>query len=203
MCSSDLPQFQTFYIDRSQVEELRKLRQQAISRREEYTVYQHGQGEIGHASLDSDDDHLSSPVSSSSESHSSFEEEDDATAQLRSPENAEVVGHLEGERNQGGGDVGGRDESYQNELRTEPTGTGIVSLPPESNSNSTNKPAFSAWDVEFNSDTTATLNLNLVQKLTQKGRSYLTFSMDGKYLATASSLGIVSIFDSKTGKRIS
>ena len=180
---------------------MRELRQQTVSCHEEHTVYQHGQGETGHTCGDTDDDHLISPVSSTSECHSSSEEEDAVTDQLHNPENAEVVDHLEGERNQGGGGVGGSDQPYQNEIRA-PTVTGIVSPFPESNLNSTNKPGYSPWDVEFNSDTTATLNLNLVQKLTQKGKTYLTFSIDGKYLATASSLGIISIFDSKTGKRI-
>jgi len=173
---------------------------QTVSRHEEHTLRQ---GEIAHACRDTDDNALISPVSSTSEYHSSFEEEDAAIDRLHNLENVKEVGHLEGERDQGGGDVGERDEPYHNEITMGLTG--IVSLFPESNSTSTNKPGYSAWGVEFNSDTshtTATLNLNLVQKLPQKGRTYLTFSMDGKYLATASGLGIVSIFDSKTGKRI-
>jgi WD40 repeat protein len=84
-------------------------------------------------------------------------------------------GHFDGERNQEGG-----------ELTVEPT---LVSLSPESNSTS---------------NTTAALELNLVHKLTRNGRTYccLAFSGDGKYLATASRSCVVSIFDSKTGKRI-
>jgi len=174
-------------LDRIQVNELRELRQ-TVSCREEHTTC--GRGEIT--------DPLTSPVSSISEYHTSFEEEDAATDRLHNPENAEVV---EGERNQGGGGGGG-DEPYQNEISEAPTVTGIVSPSPESNSTSTNEPEYSPWDIELNSDTTAALNLNLVQKWTQKGRTYLTFSKDGKYLAAASSLGFVSIFDSKTGKRI-
>jgi len=81
----------------------------------------------------------------------------------------------------------------------EPTITGIASL---SITDSPSKPQYSAWDVQFNGDTKTALNLNLVHKLTQKGTTYLSFNMDGKYLATASVLGIVSVFDSKTGKRI-
>jgi len=143
---------------------------------------------------------LISPVSSTSEYHSPYEEEDVVTDRLHNPENAEVVGQLEGERNQGGG--GGRgDEPYQNETSEGRTVTGTISLSPESNSTST-KPEYSPWDIESNNDTTAALHLNLVQKWTEKGITYLTFSMDGKYLATASSFGIISIFDLKTGKRI-
>jgi len=182
------------YLDRSQVNELQELRQ-TVSCREEQTV-QHGQGEIGNAFRDTGDNALVSPVSSSSEYHSSFEEEDFASDRGHNPENAEVV---EGKRS---GDVGERDGSYQNETNEGlAVTTGIVSLSFESNSTSTNKSGYSPWDIELNSDTTPALNLNLVQKWTQKGRTYLTFSMDGKYLATASDLGI-SIFDSKTGKRI-
>jgi len=152
-----------------------------------------------HACRDTDDNPLIPPVtvSSSNRYHSSFEEEDDVDL-LQNPENAKEIGHFEGERIQEG------DDGACNEIIVEPTPTvsGIVSLSPESNSTSTNKPAHSAWDVEFNTDTTASMKLNLLHKLTQKGRTYVTFSADGKYLATASSLGIVSIFYSKTGKRI-
>ena len=179
-----------------------------VSCREEHTVFQHkhGQGESGesaHACRDTDDNHLISPVSSSSEYHSLYEEEDAATDRLHNPENAEAVGQLEGERNQEDGGGGGQgDEPYQNETSEAPTVTGTVSLSPESNSTSTNKSEYSPWDIELNNNTTSALHLNLVQKWTQKGITYLTFSMDGKYLATASSLGIIFIFDSKTGKRI-
>jgi len=172
---------------------LRELRK-TVSCREEHTVSQHGQGEIA--------DPLISPISSSSEYHSSFEE-GTVTDQLHNPAN--TVGKLEGEGNQRGGGGGGRgDEPYQNEISEGPTVsvTGIVTPSPESNSTSTSNPGNFPWDIEFNGDTTAALNLNLVQKWTQKGRTCLTFSMDGKYLATASSLGIISIFDSKTGERI-
>jgi len=178
-------------LDRNQVNELRELRK-TVSCREEHTIYQHGQGEIAHARRDNT---LTSPISSSSEYHPSFEPEDAVTDRLHNPENAEVVGHLEEESDQ---ESGGGDE---NEIGESPTVTGILSPSPESTT-FTNKPGYSPWDIEFNSDTTAALHLNLVQKWTQKGRTCLTFSMDGKYLAAASSLGIVSIYDSKTGKRI-
>jgi WD40 repeat protein len=56
--------------------------------------------------------------------------------------------------------------------------------------------------VEPNSNSTAPLNLNLMHKLTLEGEKRVAFSMDGKYLATASSSGVVSIFDMRTGKRI-
>ena len=172
---------------------MRELRQ-TISHREEHTDCQHGHREITHSAYrDTDDRSLVSPVSSSSEYHSSFEDEDAATDRLNDPENVEEVGQFEGERKQDGGD------GPDNQITTI---TGIVSLSPESNSNSTNEPGYSTWDVEFSSNTTAALNLNLVHKLTQKGITYVAFSMDGKYLATASTSGIVSIFDSKTGKRI-
>jgi len=80
--------------------------------------------------------------------------------------------------------------------------TSPLSLQPEANIPPANKPVFSAWDVEPNPSSTATLNLNLVHKLTIKGMKRVTFSMDGKHLAAASSLGVVSIFDTRTGKRI-
>ena len=172
------------FIDRIQVEELRELRQ-TVSRHEEHTTH----------SRDTDDRSLVSAVSSSSEYHPSFEDEDAATDRLNDPESAKKVGQFKGERDEEGGD------GPDNQITVEPTVTGIVSLSPESNSTSTNNPGYSAWDVEFSSNTTAALNLILVHKLTQKG-SFVTFSTDGKYLATASILGIVSIFDSKTGKRI-
>jgi len=173
---------------------LRELRQTA-SRREEHTVCQHGQGEITHSACrDTDDGSLISPISSSSKYHSSFEDEDAATDRLHDPESTKEVA-FNGERDEEGGD------GPDSQITVEPTVTGIVSLSPESNSTFTNKPGYSAWDVEFSSNTTAALNLNLVHKLTQKGLTYVTFSMDGKYLAVASRSGIVSIFDSKTGKR--
>jgi len=183
----------TTFLDRSQVEELRELRQ-TISRREEHTlVCQHGHGEITHSACrDTDDSPLIPPASSSSEYHSSFEDEDAATDRLHDPESAKEVGQFEGERDQEGGD------GPDNQITAV---TGIVSLSPESNSISTNK-GYSAWDVEYSSNTTAALNLNLVHKLTQKRRAYMTFSTDGKYLATASVSGLVSILNSKTGKII-
>jgi len=65
---------------------------------------------------------------------------------------------------------------------------------------STNEHDTPAWHVGFNRNTTPILNINLMHKL--QGRIKLAFSMDGEYLATASSSGKVSIFHSKTGKRI-
>jgi len=180
---------------------LRELRKTVFCH-EEHTVCQHGRGESGYASScrDTDDDPLISPVHPSSEYHSPYDEED--TYRLHYPENGEVVGHFEEESNQRDGGGGGGDEPFQNEISEGPNVTGVVSPSPESNSTSTNTPGYSPWDIELNNDTTAALHLDLVQKWTQKGRIYLTFSMDGKYLATASDLGIVSIYDSKTGKRI-
>jgi hypothetical protein len=87
------------------------------------------------------------------------------------------------------------------EMTPEPTIAG-VSFEADADVTSTNEPGYSSWDVELNSDTTGALQLNLAHKLTQEGRIYLTFSMDGKYLATASISGILSIFDAKSGKRI-
>jgi len=101
---------------------------------------------------------------------------------------AKEIGHLEGEENQ---------EDGQNEINvartiTETTPQAIV-----------NQPGDSGWYVfQFNGNTKAALNLNLVHKLTQEGRIRVAFSMDGKYLAAASSSGIVSIFDLKSGKKI-
>jgi len=149
-----------------------------------------------------DDDPLISPVHPSSKYHSPYDEEDTVTDRLHYPENGELVGHLEEESNQRDGGGGGRDEPFQNEISEGPSVTGTVSPSPESNSTSTNKPGYSPWDIELYHDTTAALHLNLVRKWTQKGITYLTFSMDGKYMATASDLGIVSVFDTKTGERI-
>jgi len=149
-------------IDKSQVEELRELRQ-TISNREKNTVTHHGQE--AH-----DDPPLISPV-----------------------------GHLEGERHQGGDPLGESDESYQEGINDAP---GTSSLPSQANLSTANEAGNSAWDVELNSNLTAALNLNLVHKLTVTGENTLAFSMDGKYLATASSSGMVSIFDTRTGKRI-
>ena len=61
----------------------------------------------------------------------------------------------------------------------------------------------STWHVEFNPATKVALKLNLVHTLTQNTvRTYAAFSIDGKYLATVSSAGVVHIFDVETGKRI-
>jgi len=173
LCSSLIQLFE----DKSQIEELRELRQ-TISRRE---VCQHGQ-DIAHA--DDNPSPLISLIPSS---------EDAASDRLHDPENDKVTVHLDGESNQ---------ESGQNETLVAPTITGAASLSLQANVAPVNEPGYSAWVVEFSGDTTAALNLNLVYKLIQKWRTRVTFSMDGKYLASASSSGVVSIFDSKTGKRI-
>jgi len=167
-----------FGIDRNQVEELQELRQ-TISSRENNTVFQHSQ-DIAHTcgATDSDSDASppTSPTSSSSDCYPTFEDA------------SKGIGHFEGER----------DVPYQNEINVASaiTGTSLQAI-----ATPANKPEFSAWNVVFNDNTTVALNLNLVHKLTQEGRTRLAFSMDGKYLAAAG-LGIVSIFDSKTGERI-
>jgi len=127
-----------------------------------------------------DDNH--SPISPVSSSIEPFHG-DDATS-----ENAKEVDH-EGE--------GGQKRTNVVPI----TGTAPLSLQATPNVTPANELEY-AWDVEYNNDTTASLNLNLVHKLSLEGRTRVTFSMDGKYLATASSLGRVSIFDSKTGERI-
>jgi len=160
----------TQLIDRNQVKELRELRQ-TISSRENNTVCQYGQ-DIARVTDDKASP-LISPVSSSSECHSPFDGEDAAS------DNAKEIGHLEGERNQ---------EGAQNEVNVAPVITGI-SL--QAIVTPVNQPGYSAWDVVFNDNTTAALNLNLVHNLKQEGRSRVIFIMDGKYLAT----GIVSIFE--------
>jgi WD40 repeat protein len=127
---------------------------------------------------------LISPVSSSSsEYYPCLEGEDTVPDRLDVPEDSRETGQIEADRNEEDGDVRERD------------GIELNALP-------TNKPVHSPWDVEFNNDTKIGLHLDLVHKLPQEGVGFVAFSMDGKYLATASSLGIVTIFDSKTGKRI-
>jgi len=167
-------------IDRKQVKELQELRQ-TISSRENNTVPRHGQ-DIADACGVTDDNPspLISTVSSSGEYYSPLDGED---AALHNPEILKGVGYLEGEGNQ---------EDDENEIDSAPiTGLGTASH------------ATGHWAGEFNSNSsTTTLNLNLVHKLTLEGRIRVAFSVDGKHLATASSLGIVSIFDLKTGKRI-
>ena len=148
---------------------------QTVSSHENNPVCQHSQDIAqDNASL------LISPVSSSSEyySESSFDGEDAAS------DNAKETGHFEGEINQ---------EDAQNEINAAPSTPlqAIVTL--------ANNPGYS---IEFNSNTTAALNLNMVHNLTQEEGNRVTFSMDGKYLATASTSGVVSIFVSKTGERI-
>src|SRR5258708_38299179 len=109
-------------------------------------------------------------------------------------ENAKEIDHLEENMNQRGG---------QKRINVVPiTGTAPLSLQAAQNVTPANELDYSAWDVEYNSNTTTSLNLHLVHKWSLEGRTRVTFSMDGKYLATASSLGIVSIFDSNTGERI-
>jgi len=164
-------------IDESQVRELQELRH-TISGRGIKTVCQHGRACGVTNDIASP---LVSPAPSSSEYCTIFEGEDAAF------DNAKEIGpsRVEGERGQ-------EDRNVAPAI----TGTSLqVTVTPA------NKLGYPPWDVEYNSNTTAALNLNLVHKLTQEGRTNVTFSMDGKYLATASSSGIVSIFDSKTGER--
>jgi len=166
-------------IDESQVRESQELRH-TISGREIKTVCQHGL-DIARACGVTNDNASPpiSPVSSSSEYCTVFEGEDAAS------HNEEEIGHIEGERSQ---------EDINVALAI--TGTSL-----QATVTSADKPGYPAWNV-YNSNTVASLNLNLVHKLSLEGRTKVAFSMDGKYLATASSLGIVSIFDSKTGEII-
>jgi len=170
-------------IDNCQVEELRELRQ-TISSRENITGSQRSQD--AH-----DDPPLISSVSPSSAYHSCFDGEDVASDQ---PPNqfdyAIEIAHFEGAGNQ----EGESDGFYQNELNV------ASSLSLQANASPANKPR--CWDVEPNSNSTAALNLNLAHKLTLKGVKRVAFSTDGKYLATASSLGVVSIFNTRTGERV-
>jgi len=174
---------QVIIIDESQVRELQELRH-TVSGREIKTVCQHGL-DIARACGVTNDNASPpiSPVTSSSEYCTVFEGEDAAS------HNEEEIGHIEGERNQ---------EGAQNDINAAPTITGN-SL--QATVTPADKPGYPPWDVEYNSNTTASLNLNLMHKLTQEGMTSVTFSLDGKYLATASSSGILSIFDSKTGER--
>ena len=163
-------------IDESQIRELQELRH-TISSRGIKTVCQHGRACGVTNDIASP---LVSPAPSSSEYCTIFEGEDAAS------DNAKEIGpsRVEGERG-------------QEDINVAPAVTG-TSL--HATVTPANKPGYPAWDLEY-SNTTAALKLNLVHELTQEGRTNVTFSMDGKYLATASSSGIVSIFDSKTGKR--
>jgi len=120
--------------------------------------------------------------------HSPLEAEDAASDQLVNTEDSNELPKQE--RDQEGADVD-RNEGI--------AASGTASL---STAISTNEHDAPAWLVEFNRNTTPVLNLNLVHKLTVQGGISLAFSMDGEYLATASSFGKVSIFHSKTGKRI-
>jgi len=167
---------QVIIIDESQVRELQELRH-TISSREIKTVCQHDL-DIARACGVTDDNASPpiSPVSSSSEYCTVFEGEDAAS------HNEEEIGHIEGERS-------------QEDINVVPAITG-TSL--QANVTPANEPEY---HVAYDSNRTAALKLNLVHKLTQEGRTRVTFSMDGKYLATASCSGIVSIFDSKTGER--
>lgn len=58
------------------------------------------------------------------------------------------------------------------------------------------------YSVDFNHDTKVALKLNLVHILSSTGETHVAFSVDGKYLATASEDGILHIFDGKTGKSL-
>jgi len=163
---------------------LRELRQ-TVSIQENHTAWQQDQV-IAHACGVTDDNAfpLISPVSSS-EYHSTFDGED-ATS-----DNAKEIGDIEGERNQ---------EGDQSEINLAPTITGTVSR--SLHANVTPASGYSAWKIESNSNPTAALNWNLVHKLTQEKGTGVTFSMDWKYLAFTPSKGIVSVIDTKTGKRI-
>jgi hypothetical protein len=159
---------------------------------------QYGQGEIAHVRSGTDDrsSPLISPVVSSSEYDSCLEEDDGASERLDDPGSSKEVSLIEGDKNQ---------EGNPNEIGTEPTIIGTETLSLELNvTATTNEPRHSVWDIEINSDTMAAVNLTLVHKLKQERGIVLAFSMDGKYLATASSngSGIVSIFDPIMGERI-
>jgi len=180
-------------IDRTQVNELQELRQ-TISNRENNTVSRHGHGQditLVCGVTDDNPSPLISPVSSSGY-HSIFDGEDAAFNHLHNPKNAKENGHLVGDSSQ---------EGCENKINIAPTITTSLSLQVP-RVIPANKPGYSAWDVGFIGNSAATLKLNLVHKLTLEGRIRVAFSVDGKHLATASSLGIVSIFDSRTGKRI-
>jgi len=127
-------------------------------------------------------------VSPSSEYHSPLEGEDSASDHLDNTEDSNELPKQE--RDEEGADVD-RNESI--------AASGTASL---STAISTTVHDAPAWRIEFNRNTTPILNINLVHKLTSQGRIVLAFSMDGEYLATASYSGKVSIFHSKTGKRI-
>jgi len=117
--------------------------------------------------------------------HTPLEGEDATSDQLDDTEDSNELPKQE--RDQEGADVD-RNESIAASGTASPISTNEHDVP--------------AWHVEFNRNTTPILNINLMHKLTPQGRINLAFSMDGEYLATASSFGKVSIFHSKTGKRI-
>ena len=129
--------------------------------------------------------------------------------QLDHPKISKNVGQLEGEhqedddvREDGMEPISPTEELWHSTWDVELWGDTVAPLlPHELSVAPTNEPGHSAWDVKLLSDSTNSA-LKLVHKLTQEGGTYVSFSTDGKYLATASSLGIVTIFASKTGKRI-
>jgi len=168
-------------IDKSQVEELRELRQSISSS----TVIQHGQE--AHT--------LIPPVASSSAYNACFDGEDASSDRLPNQENVKEIAHLEGEGSQEGDNLGESDGPHQNEIYVAPR---TLSLPHRVVVPPANEPG----DVGSNSNSTAAMNLNLMHKLTLEGEKLVAFSMDGKYLAVASSSGVVSIFDTRIWKRI-
>jgi len=166
-------------IDLSQARELQELRQTTSSCHEGIT----------HTCRITDDN--PSPLISSesvSSYHSPLEGEDSASDHLVNTEDSNELPKQE--RDQEGADVD-RNESI--------AASGTASLPTGIFTDEHDAPA---WHVEFNRNTTPIPNLNLMHKLTLQRGINLAFSMDGEYLATASYSGKVSIFHSKTGKRI-
>ena len=139
-----------------------------------------------------------SPASSSDESYFSIGEDGTLSDQ--------PYDWREDERNQGGrsDNLGESYTSDEDEIQNNSTIPGNTSLSLQSNLSPVAQPeADYTWKVEFNPDTKVALKLNLVHTLTQNAiRTYAAFSMDGKYLATVSETGVVSIFDVKTGKRL-
>ena len=94
-----------------------------------------------------------------------------------------------------GGPDANQPENKENETRKDSTLSDDASLSMESDA---------TYKVEFNHDAEAGLKLNLVHTFTEDSfrRTFAAFSMDGKYLATVSTAGIVYIFDVETGKRL-
>ena len=161
-------------IDTNLAKELQELRRTVVGTGKGSIVCQHCKSCV------TTNDNLS-PVSSSSEFYSSIDEE-------------------------AGGNLWENDISNDDKIRKDSTISGNHFLRMQTDVSPVIQRAKhpgSTWKVEFNPDTKIALKLNLVHAMSQRAvKTYAAFSMDGKYLAAVSEIGIIHIYDVKTGKRI-